>query len=612
MKAHKLILAALAALFVMQACDEPEIDRAAITNVDVNNIVLVEQQVNAYCLSWAAPEITTNHGKAYANSYDIYAAQKADTVFKKIKTVSGTWAIVTYDELTGLFKENESFDASDINSIVFGVCVTGLQTSMCYSDYDFYLDTDNELNYNYQGVNRWFVCGEESKEGRKQGNVAVVDVKIEDKNANPWAVQFCNVFHNLKKQVEGAKFTLRFEVLWDSETSDAASYAILNGTDPKVDGDKLLHDDYQWSEEENTELLFEGGYWKGQNQTHIAHKGIWTPVEWGGVVGEKGVEYIGVQLNLARPNEKYEVNNGTFYFRNITVEIEGDIVASYFMDRESGDAQVSAQADGNGVVVGGGYYAYGETALLTAVAQPGSVFAGWSDGSTENPRKLFVDGDVEFVAKFLGGIYMTPLQSDYRDFYFNKWFTDGDKSIPLKIEANVAGEYSTAFAIEVLEEGDPWNNEFCCILRGNDGQAENNKFTFDCDVYWESTSGIDSADIFLLTGKSYIYGNDNDDSNDLSLHDDWQWSADHNTELINDNENGFWRYVHNQPRKIPNKEWTHVSWGDELVIGEKGKDYIGIQINLTNTAGTNNGTFYFRNIKISTGNTIYDIDYSDH
>lgn len=598
MKAHKLILAALAALFVMQACDEPEIDRAAITNVDVNNIVLVEQQVNAYCLSWAAPEITTNHGKAYSDSYDIYAAQKSDTVFKKNKTVSGTWAIVTYDELTGLFKENESFDASDINSIVFGVCVTGLQTSMCYSDYDFYLDTDNELNYNYQGVNRWFVCGEESKEGRKQGNVAVVDVKIEDKNANPWAVQFCNVFHNLKKQAEGAKFTLRFEVLWDSETSDAANYAILTGTDPRVDGDKLLHEDYQWSEEKNTELLFEGGYWKGQNQTHIATKGEWTPVEWGGVIGEKGAEYIGVQLNLARPNNSYEVNNGTFYFRNITVEIDGDIVASYFMDRESGYAQVLAQADGNGEVVGGGYYAYGETALLTAVAQPGSVFAGWSDGSTENPRKLFVDGDVELVANFKEEVSKVGIFNG-----FNEWYINGAYATEGTIEDGV-------MAIDVKnlpDNADAWSVQFCNMFVGLPNQDVGQSFQLSFDVEW--VGDADSASFNILAGKNYVLAGKYLYNKEYG---DYQWNsyeADNttntNTELIYDH--GFWggegrQSCHNQGFIVKKGEKLPVDWGG--IIGEKGANGIGVEMNLARGDQVNNGTFLFSNIEVKIGGKV--------
>lgn len=242
----------------------------------------------------------------------------------------------------------------------------------------------------------------------------------------------------------------------------------------------------------------------------------------------------------------------------------------------------------------------GETVELTAIAYEGYKFVQWSDGSTENPRKLFVDGDVELVAKF--SIYMTPLQYENTDFYFNKWFTDGSFASPLEIK-RVGDDNNLAYAIEVPSAGDDWTIQFCNVIHGTQGQAEaeGNKFTFDCDVYWEraSDNSHDTADIHLLTGKMGYY----------AVHDDWQWSPEDNTELITNNEGSFWGYVHNQLREIPNKEWTHVSWGDELIIGEKGADYIGIQINLTNPAGTNNGTFYFRNIEIRMGNYNYIFEY---
>lgn len=281
---------------------------------------------------------------------------------------------------------------------------------------------------------------------------------------------------------------------------------------------------------------------------------------------------------------------------------------------------VSSSDDALGEVKGSGFYYYGEDVKLYATPKSDYQFVGWYDAATKelysykNPLQISVIDNVSLVAEFAKVNYtnLKPLQYENTDLYFNKWFTDGNKSIPLKIATNVAGEYSTAFAIEVLEEGDPWDNEFCCILRGNDGQAEDNKFTFDCEVYWEraSDNSNDTAVIRLLTGKVGKY----------RLHDDWQWNKE-NTELITDNAGDFWVYdsadesfghVFNLPRKIPNKEWTHVSWGDELKIGEKGAEYIGIQINLTNNDGTNNGIFYFRDIKISMGNTIYEIDYSDY
>lgn len=282
---------------------------------------------------------------------------------------------------------------------------------------------------------------------------------------------------------------------------------------------------------------------------------------------------------------------------------------------------VSSSDDALGEVKGSGFYYYGEDVKLYATPKSDYQFVGWYDAATKelysykNPLQISVIDNVSLVAEFAKVNYanLKPLQYENTDFYFNKWFTDGQLSSPLKTVEKVDGDkHFLAYAIEVPSAGNDWDVELCNVLRDNYGQEVGAKFTFDCDVYWESTFGLDSADIRLLTGKCYIYGNDNDDSNNWLLHDDWQWDADNNTELVTDNAGGYWGYVHNQSRKIPNKEWTHVSWGNELTIGEKGAEYIGIQINLTNPAGTNNGTFYFRDIKISMGNTIYEIDYSDY
>lgn len=280
----------------------------------------------------------------------------------------------------------------------------------------------------------------------------------------------------------------------------------------------------------------------------------------------------------------------------------------------SGDYLITVTAVGDGEVTGGGWYDYGDPLVLTATPNSSDYrFVGWYDDETgsfysiDNPLKINVTDDMSLMAKFSNSIYMTPLQSDFdRDFYFNKWYTstietDYAYRDPKTIENVDDDNHFSAYAIEVPSAGNDWEVELCNVMRGNKGQASGQKFTFDCDVYWEraSDNSNDTAVIRLLTGKIGIY----------ELHDDWQWNADENTELVTSNAGGFWGYVHNQPRKIPNKEWTHVSWGDELKIGEKGAEYIGIQINLTNTAGTNNGTFYFRNIEIRMGNYNYIFEY---
>ena len=57
--------------------------------------------------------------------------------------------------------------------------------------------------------------------------------------------------------------------------------------------------------------------------------------------------------------------------------------------------------EGAGRVEGGGVYGYGSTAILMAYANPGHQFTQWSDGVTDNPRSILVEGDASYTAEFL-------------------------------------------------------------------------------------------------------------------------------------------------------------------------------------------------------------------
>jgi hypothetical protein len=53
-----------------------------------------------------------------------------------------------------------------------------------------------------------------------------------------------------------------------------------------------------------------------------------------------------------------------------------------------------------GTVSGGGRYATGATAMLTATPNPGYHFVQWQDGNTQNPRTITVTGDATYTATF--------------------------------------------------------------------------------------------------------------------------------------------------------------------------------------------------------------------
>jgi hypothetical protein len=173
---------------------------------------------------------------------------------------------------------------------------------------------------------------------------------------------------------------------------------------------------------------------------------------------------------------------------------------------------------------------------------------------------------------------------------YNEWWTDGGASSDLEEVDQISGTALGGKVAKVVvpKAGNDWDVEFCNILRGNKGQEVGATFTFDCEIFWTSAGASDTAEIHLLTGKIGDTG-----------HADWQWDAEANTELVADG--GFWS-VHNVAKKIAKEEWTKVSWGDGITLGEiGGTQAVCIQINLDNNAGTNLGAFYFRNIVIKMG-----------
>ena len=62
---------------------------------------------------------------------------------------------------------------------------------------------------------------------------------------------------------------------------------------------------------------------------------------------------------------------------------------------------------------GSGKYAFGKVIKLTPVANVGYHFAGWSDGNTDNPRELTVDGDLEITAKFAQSNYTVSVTAEH-------------------------------------------------------------------------------------------------------------------------------------------------------------------------------------------------------
>jgi uncharacterized repeat protein (TIGR02543 family) len=105
----------------------------------------------------------------------------------------------------------------------------------------------------------------------------------------------------------------------------------------------------------------------------------WTFVTWSGDV-------MGTEEVVTHTIEGDTVVTATFELIPYTLEV--DIVGE-------GDVEVEPEQDS---------YAYGDVVTLTAIADPGWTFVGWSGPviSTDNPLQLTMRGDTTITATFEG------------------------------------------------------------------------------------------------------------------------------------------------------------------------------------------------------------------
>ncbi len=123
----------------------------------------------------------------------------------------------------------------------------------------------------------------------------------------------------------------------------------------------------------------------------------------GGTVTGGGTYPAGSSVTLtATPNNGYAFSQwqdgSTANPRTITVNGNATYTASFTQLQYTITTNVSPA--GAGTVTGGGAYHYGEQVTLTATANSGYEFQGWSDGVTNNPRTITVTGNATYTAIF--------------------------------------------------------------------------------------------------------------------------------------------------------------------------------------------------------------------
>ena len=436
----------------------------------------------------------------------------------------------------------------------------------------------NAISHFEDKLNTWYINGDKFGSAFvTEDNMASITVS---ENGNLWDSQFCNILTELNGQKAGNKFQLDFDIYWDGPIGIEKSQ-IMFSTGKYGYGDR----DYVGSREENTELVNANGNFDGiQYVAYPIVNNDWTHISWGGTIGEKGAESIGVGIYFNKFEEETD-KRGTFNFKNMIVRINDTIVRH---DYCRGDIYIDAIAE-NGTVTGGGFYNNGDKVELVVTPNTGYAFKQWSDGNTDNPRTITVNGEMSFVAEF----EKTVINYTSADFPFNTWYADGCTIDSVKTGA---GYIAKIYISEEKVQGNRWDAQFVNIYHEFDGQAEGKSVKFSFDVKFDGESDI--AQLALLTGKITW-------KLDPEIHEDYQW-GDGNTEIIDVDGN---KIVCNT-YQIDKGQWQTISI--EGTIGEAGSRYIGLEIDLAGDEGFtgNVGDFYFKNMTMVVDGKVVTCDYA--
>ena len=259
-----------------------------------------------------------------------------------------------------------------------------------------------------------------------------------------------------------------------------------------------------------------------------------------------------------------------------------------------------------GTVKGYGFYAKGTTVTVTATADKGYYFTGWSDGVASATREIKLTEDVHIDALFKEAAEVHSSYGIYQGYPCdNEWYADGGR-IQWK-EVNGNDEAVVTFN---NPGGEAWYAMFTNILSELPNQKVGNEFSLEFEAKWQPSSDTikrDAAAIQMVTGKMRYY-------NESSC---YQWT-ENNTELVNA-EGKFDESVRSIVTNV-GRDWTTIKWngyignyGANVETDEESPYYgqggvIGIQINLTDTnklvTDGNSGTFYFRNIVVKMGGEV--------
>lgn len=663
MKTLRLIFFAVVALCVVASCEEESFNagKAKLTgSIEYQGKVDVLETSDIYLLCWEMPYIGTSKGRAVVSAFDVYLVLPELDSEKLIGTFNECMATIPRKYVSEIL--------GDANEFRFAVCI---------HDYPPANYTDalvsgiqrrgklKNISRDFVKFNDWFVCGDSVKEA-VYGNYAAIDAKV----TSPFSqqdIQFCNVFSGLENQYAGKKFTLSFDVFWLSDTQDTATFSVQTGKNVNVNG-VAIHEEYQLDEKTNTELIFNDGFWIGNGKSFYAVNKEWKQFEYEGKIGDKGEDYIGIQMNLAGVTGN---NNGTFFFRNVIVSIDENIVAQYYS--QEGGYIVDVVATEGGQVEVYGSHNQGDVITLLAIPDEGYVFAGWSDGDLNEKRLITLQSDISLEACFVkessSGIFYVKVNTEGvgevdgggeyslgqtvildaepgEGYEFSHW-NDGNTDNPRTIYMNRNYDLTAIFKINTLTIGYKKANEW---FLGGFNEREGNVEDGNIIVGVKGEVGQDEEGNYMVWSDNLeiMFQGLNDKGQDLQKEDgvflitfDITWNGEAETagfricsdadayikEITDKNPSYYegwnpWELEEGQTHEllfnanssfgevytVGNGETKGVTWGGRIT--DRGENYIGIEINLAGYEDENGlhengeGTFTISKFKVEIGGNL--------
>lgn len=250
---------------------------------------------------------------------------------------------VTYYQVAGAYEYGQTalITVKDGNGYIFKGWSNGstdkvLEFDVSYEDVylEAYFETQNPLAKGYQSYNLWFLDGDNRPTGRIVDGNYSIDVTgyfgRDDRDiAKVWNDNFEVVFHGLENQIAGNEFLMEFDITWSGE-NETAGFRICSGVDNFIEGIptyNTLTEEQVWDQDYNTELIFDDFSSRMGETFTVGSEG--RHVQWGGTIGERGEDHIGIEINLSgieKDGVIYENGPGTFTISNMRILINGEQV----------------------------------------------------------------------------------------------------------------------------------------------------------------------------------------------------------------------------------------------------------------------------------------------